>query len=90
MKSGHGGIVYVGEISGCSPKTVSEGIGELKNSPPDIGCQTRIRKAGGGRKSYRLTWPEIDNKFLDVLKNHTAGDPMKEGTKHRPYQFGDK
>lgn len=51
----------------------------MKNQQSDTFYQKRIRKVGGGRKCYRQTWPEIDNKFLDVLKNHTAGDPMKEG-----------
>ena len=41
--------------------------------------ETRIRKAGGGRKSYEVTWgSELDEKFLAVLHKHTAGDPMDE------------
>lgn len=51
----------------------------MKNQQSDTFYQKRIRKVGGGRWCYRQTWPEIDNKFLDVLKNHTAGDPMKVG-----------
>jgi len=39
----------------------------------------RIRKLGGGRKSYEENWGvERDEKFLEVLKEHTAGDPMDE------------
>ena len=38
----------------------------------------RIRKKGGGRKSYQEQHKEIDKKFLLVLKNHTAGSPMDE------------
>ena len=38
----------------------------------------RIRKKGGGRKSYQEQHKEIDRKFLLVLKNHTAGSPMDE------------
>lgn len=38
----------------------------------------RIRKKGGGRKSYQKQHKEIDKKFLLVLKNHTAGSPMDE------------
>ncbi len=52
----------------------------MKNQPPDTFFQKRIRKVGGGRKCYRQTWPDIDNIFSDVLKNYTAGDPMKEGS----------
>ena len=80
MKAGRGGIVSIGKILGCSRKTVSKGIKELKNLPPDIGYQEHVRKAGGGRKCYRQTWPGIDAAFFDVIKNYTAGDPMKEGS----------
>lgn len=38
----------------------------------------RIRKPGGGRKPYDATYPDIDEKFLKVLKYHTAGNPMDE------------
>lgn len=38
----------------------------------------RIRKRGGGRKPYNVRHPDIDAKFLKVLKFHTAGDPMDE------------
>jgi hypothetical protein len=38
----------------------------------------RIRKPGGGRKPYDVTHPDIDAKFLKVLKYYTAGDPMDE------------
>ena len=80
MKSGRGGIVYIADVLRCSRKTVSKGIRELKELPPNIGHQKRIRKFGGGRWCYRRTWPDIDNIFSDVLKNYTAGDPMKEGS----------
>jgi len=38
----------------------------------------RIRKPGGGRKPYYINHPDIDAKFLKVLKYHTAGDPMDD------------
>ena len=37
-----------------------------------------MRQAGGGRKPIEVTHPDIDEKFLAVLKHHTAGDPMDE------------
>jgi len=79
MKLERGGIVYISEVLDCNRKTVSKGIRELKNLPSDISYQKGIRKPGGGRKNYRQTLPDIDDKFLDVIKNYTAGDPMKEG-----------
>ena len=50
----------------------------------------RIRKPGGGRKPYDVTHPDIDAQFLQVLKYHTAGDPMDETilwTNLRPAQI---
>jgi len=31
-----------------------------------------------GRKRYEEVYPDIDQKFLDVLKDYTAGDPMQD------------
>ena len=31
-----------------------------------------------GRKRYHEIYPDIDQKFLDVLKDYTAGDPMQD------------
>jgi len=77
MKLGHGGRTCISEILGCSTKTVLRGIREIKDLPNDIG--KRIRKLGGGR------WPlskhlgeKLDNAFLNVMENHTAGCPMNE------------
>ena len=39
----------------------------------------RIRKSGAGRKQITEKIPDLDQKILDILANHTAGDPMKEG-----------
>lgn len=78
LKLGHGGIVYMAKLLGCDRNTISEGIKELKKMPSDSGKQERIRRAGGGRKPYTESYPDIDEKFLDVLADHTAGDPMND------------
>ena len=75
MKFEHGGIVYIANILGCSRKTISKGIKDLRKLPDD---DKRIRRPGGGRKTYDKVFENIDEKFLDVLKNYTAGDPMNE------------
>jgi hypothetical protein len=41
---GHGGVSYISEVLGCDRKTVSKGIGELRD-PPDLD-PLRIRKKG--------------------------------------------
>lgn len=78
LKLGHGGIVYMAKLLGRDRNTISEGIQELKHLPEDSGYDHRIRRTGGGRKPYTETHPGIDEKFLDVLSDHTAGDPMDD------------
>ncbi len=78
LKLGHGGIIYIANVVGCDRDTISEGIKELKALPADSGYDKRIRKPGGGRKPYEETHPDIDEKFLAVLAEYTAGDPMDE------------
>ena len=78
LKLGHGGIAYIANIVGCDRDTVSVGIKELKTMPPDSSYDNRIRRPGGGRKPYEEIHPDIDEKFLDVIADYTAGDPMDE------------
>jgi hypothetical protein len=75
---GHGGQVYIAEVLGCSRNTVAEGIKELTTLPDDISYECRVRRAGGGRNGYRESYPGIDAPFLEVVADHTAGDPMDE------------
>ena len=77
LKIGYGGRSYIAEVMGCSRRTVSKGACEVSNLPKKEVDQ-RIRKKGGGRKSYKEKCAEIDEKFLLVLREHTAGDPMDE------------
>lgn len=75
-KLGHGGIVYIASVLGCHRSTVSAGLEELHQLDEEPGDESRIRKPGGGRKPYDVTYPDIDDKFLAVVSEHTAGDPM--------------
>lgn len=81
LKLGHGGIEYISKLLGINPNTISRGIEELKNLPNNPDHDERIRKLGGGRKQYDEMTPDIDEKFLDVLANNTAGDPMKDNVR---------
>ncbi|MCP4409706.1 MAG: ISAzo13 family transposase, partial [Gammaproteobacteria bacterium] len=73
----YGGISYLCGVLGCDAKTIGPGLAELDElegaSPED-----RIRKPGAGRKRALETIKEIDEIFLMVLENYTAGDPMQE------------
>jgi hypothetical protein len=87
LKFGHGGKEYIAQVLGCSRNTVSKGALEVSGlSSREVHQQIgkdqrkpRIRKPGGGRHSYEKKFgPEVDENFLDVLRDHTAGDPMDE------------
>ena len=78
LKLGHGGVNYISQLLGCDRKTVAQGIEEVTGLPPDSQSEDWVRQAGGGRKAIEVTYPDIDEKFLAVLKHHTAGDPMDE------------
>lgn len=73
----YGGISYIAEVFNCDRKTIGRGLAELEEleatSPED-----RIRKEGGGRKRALETIDGIDEVFLTVLQDYTAGDPMQE------------
>lgn len=79
LKLGRGGIAYIVKVLGCSRKTVKQGIKELKRLPIDTQYDPCIRQSGAGRRPYDQVYPDIDQKFLDVLHDYTAGDPMQEG-----------
>jgi len=78
LKLGHGGQSYIAQLLKCSRNTITEGLKELEDLREDSAYERRIRRPGGGRQRYEETYPEIDEQFLAVLADHTAGDPMDE------------
>ena len=46
---GHGGVQYIGEVLGCSTRTIERGAAELHQLPNDPAAG-RVRRPGGGRK----------------------------------------
>jgi len=77
LKLGHGGRKYISQILGCNRKTIRRGIQELKGLPDNITYTERIREPGAGRKQYDNI-AGIDEKFLEILRENTAGNPMDE------------
>jgi predicted transcriptional regulator len=77
-KLGHGGVSYIARVLGCDRSTIQAGMKELGHLPETKEMAQRIRRPGGGRKPYYETYPDIDKQFLAVLREHTAGDPMRE------------
>jgi len=69
---GRGGIKLICEATGISTATIYKGMRELRDGKSQTG---RIRKNGGGRKSYESTQPGI-LEALDKLVDPTSkGDP---------------
>ncbi len=77
LKFGKGGWSYIARVLGCSRRTVRKGAKEVSGlSGREV--DERIREPGGGRKTYSFHWVDIDAKFLETLREHTAGSPMEE------------
>jgi DDE family transposase len=79
LKLGHGGQKYICEVLSCDPGTVKRGMEELQNGSEVT--KERIRKFGGGGKKIIDKIENIDEVFLEILKDHTAGSPMDEAIK---------
>lgn len=79
LKFSYGGISYIAQLFSCSRNTILRGVIELggKETIP----RKRDRKAGGGRKQVIEKQADINDVFLSILKEHTAGDPMDEKVK---------
>jgi len=73
-KLGYGGVTYIRSILQCDDRTITRGLQEL-NSELSNG------QAGAGRKLILDTKEGLENAFLEVIKDHTAGSPMDETIK---------
>ena len=79
LKLPYGGVSYIARLLGCARDTVLRGIKELNEA--ETLPQHRSRKEGGGRTPALEKQPAMDEVFLLLLKEHTAGDPMDEKVK---------
>lgn len=88
-KLGHGGTDSIATVLGCDPKTIRHGQHELAALPDPRSERVRrahgsdplagrVRRPGGGRKRCLDTIPQLDENFLRVLRDYTAGDPMRD------------
>ena len=79
VKLGYGGQAYIRRLFGCHHETLQLGIRELQDETALE--EARIRQPGGGRKSAFETIARLDEAFLRVLEQHTAGSPVNETVK---------
>jgi Rhodopirellula transposase DDE domain len=79
VKLGYGGQAYIRRLFGCHHETLALGLAELADETALD--HERIRQPGGGRKSAVETIAGLDQAFLRVLEQHTAGSPMDKTLK---------
>ena len=79
VKLGWGGLTYISQLFGCDYYTIRFGIEEL-NEPSAMNLK-RIRRPGGGRKSAFEKIKGLDQAFMRVIAQYTAGSPMDEQLK---------
>lgn len=79
LKLGYGGISYMVALLGCHAHTVRRGMEELKDA--QAMNDKRTRQPGGGRKRVTEQLKGLDEAFLRVIEDHTAGSPMDESIK---------
>lgn len=78
-KLGHGGASYIASVVGCERHLIAVGLAELKDQAAL--AQTRIRRSGAGRKPATEAVPQLEETFLEVLTDQTAGSPTNEKVK---------
>ena len=75
-REGYGGATYISTLFHCDEKTIRKGISEF--SDEEAMSRERIRAGGGGRNAKIEKIENINAIFLDILSEHTAGNPMKK------------
>jgi hypothetical protein len=79
LKLGRGGLSYISQLLKCDDEAMQLGKRELAQQ--ECLNQSRVRRVGGGRKTALATIAGLDEAFLRVIAQHTAGSPMDETIK---------
>jgi len=78
-KLGYGGASYIRKLFNCDNRTILHGKQDLNKDLSNENA--RIREVGAGRKPIIETSEGIDEAFLEIMEEHTAGSPMDETIK---------
>lgn len=81
---GRGASVHLNKLTGISRVTINKGIQELSALPLDPKAkpsakqlaETAVRAPGGGKKSFETSHPEVVEKLMETVSEHTVGNPM--------------
>lgn len=79
VKLGYGGLSYISRLFRCHDETLQLGLSELQDET--VLNDERMRQRGGGRKSAFESVAGLDEAFLRVIEQHTAGSPVSEQVK---------
>ncbi|MGB5196111.1 MAG: ISAzo13 family transposase [Candidatus Deferrimicrobium sp.] len=71
---GYGGVAKVARASGVSVSTIWRGLKELKKPGRRLDA-SKVRRAGGGRKSLQETEPRLAADLDSLVEPATRGDP---------------
>ncbi len=69
-----GNLGYICSLLGVTNKTVRKGLEEMHEE--SLPCPGRQRLKGGGRTA-KWNDPGLNAAFVEIIDQHTAGDPMK-------------
>jgi hypothetical protein len=73
LAHGYGGVSAVAKATGLARSTINHGIRELRVGRNEIG--SRIRRAGGGRKSAVTHQPNLPAALETLIEDAIRGDP---------------
>jgi len=73
LAQGYGGVSAVAQATGLARSTINRGIGELRSGRKEIG--SRVRRAGGGRKSAVAHQPDLPAALETLIEDAIRGDP---------------
>jgi hypothetical protein len=79
LKLGWGGKSYISQLFGCDDESMQLGLTELNDETAL--AMSGIRRPGGGRPKALESIEGLDEAFLRVVAQHTAGSPTDESLK---------